>query len=56
MCMDSNVEHEFTFTSAMSLFVECDTEDEINRVFEQLSEGGSVFMSPTSIPVSGKFA
>jgi predicted 3-demethylubiquinone-9 3-methyltransferase (glyoxalase superfamily) len=56
MCIDSVVKHEFTFTPAISLYVKCDTVDEINRVFEKLSKGGSVLMPLASYPFSKKFA
>jgi predicted 3-demethylubiquinone-9 3-methyltransferase (glyoxalase superfamily) len=55
MCIDSNVKHEFTFTPAMSLYVTCDTEDEINKLFEKLSEGGQILMSLGSYPFSERF-
>ena len=44
MLFDSPVRHDFTFTPAFSLFVECDSEDQIGWLFEQLSEEGRVFM------------
>lgn len=56
MCIDSNIEHGFTFTPAISLFVTCDKEAEIDRLFEQLSEGGGVLMPLAPSPVSEKFA
>ncbi len=56
MCMDSNVKHDFTFTPAISLYVACDTEDEIDRLFEKLSQGGSVAMPLSAYPFSDKFA
>lgn len=56
MCIDSNVKHEFTFTPAMSLYVNCDTEKEIDQVFEKLSQEGSILMPLASYPFSEKFA
>lgn len=53
MCIDSIVEHAFTFTPAICLFVSFEIEEEINRVFERLSEGGQILM-PLA-PVSEKF-
>lgn len=56
MCIDSSVEQGFTFTPAMSLYVTCGTEDEINKVFEKLSEGGKILMPLGSYPFSERFA
>jgi predicted 3-demethylubiquinone-9 3-methyltransferase (glyoxalase superfamily) len=56
MCMDSNVKHDFTFTASLSLYIACTTEDEINRLFEKLSQGGNVFMPLMAYPFSEKFA
>lgn len=55
MCIDSNIEHAFTFTPAISLYVKCDTEDEIDRVFTKLSQDGKVLMPLTTYPFSEKF-
>jgi predicted 3-demethylubiquinone-9 3-methyltransferase (glyoxalase superfamily) len=56
MCMDSNVKHDFTFTPSISLYVACATEEEIDRLFEQLSQGGAVAMPLAAYPFSDKFA
>ncbi|MCY9517673.1 VOC family protein [Paenibacillus apiarius] len=55
MCIDSNIKHDFTFTPAMSLYVTCDTEEEIDRVFAKLSQDGSVLMPLGAYPFSEKF-
>lgn len=55
MCIDSNIEHSFTFTPAFSLFVVCDTEDEVEMLFKGLSEGGSVLMPLAKYTFSNKF-
>lgn len=55
MCMDSYVKHDFTFTPSISLYVSCATEDEINRCFEKLSQGGQVLMPLAAYPFSEKF-
>jgi len=55
MCIDSYVNHGFTFTPAMSLFVNCDSEDEINGLFEALSTDGQVMMPLGAYPFSKKF-
>lgn len=44
LCIDSAVRHDFTFTPAMSLFVDCETEDELRRIATALAEGGAVLM------------
>lgn len=55
MCIDSHIKHEFTFTPAMSLYVRCDTEEEINKLFEKLSEGGQILMPLGPYPFSERF-
>jgi predicted 3-demethylubiquinone-9 3-methyltransferase (glyoxalase superfamily) len=55
MCIDSIVKHEFTFTPSISLFVTCDTEEEINRTFGELLQDGKVLMPLAPSPVSEKF-
>lgn len=44
MCIDSNVKHEFTFTPAFSIYIICDTEKEIERLYKELSEDGQILM------------
>ncbi len=56
MCIDSYVKHAFTFTPSMSLFVDCDTADEIRRITSALSEGGEVFMPLGDYGFSREFA
>lgn len=55
MCIDSYVKHEFTFTPSMSLYVNCDTEEEIAEVFNKLAQEGEVLMPLTAYPFSKKF-
>lgn len=55
MAFDSYVEHDFTFTPSISLFVECDTEEELEMLFEKLSEGGEVAMPLDNYGFSTKF-
>ena len=56
MCIDSAVKHDFTFTPAISIFVTCDTENEIDELYGQLSMGGKVLMPLAPYPFSPKFA
>jgi predicted 3-demethylubiquinone-9 3-methyltransferase (glyoxalase superfamily) len=55
MCMDSNVKHDFTFTPSISMYIACTTEDEITRIFEKLSQDGTVLMPLAAYPFSPKF-
>ena len=55
MAMDSNMAHQFTFTPAISIFVTCEMEEEIDTLFKELSNGGSVFMELNKYPFSEKF-
>ncbi len=53
--IDSPVTHGFTFTPAMSLFVDCDTGEELDAAFAALSDGGQVFMPIADYGFSRRF-
>ena len=55
MCIDSSAQHAFTFTPSISLYVRCDTEEEIDTVFVTLSQDGQIFMPLDRYPFSKKF-
>jgi predicted 3-demethylubiquinone-9 3-methyltransferase (glyoxalase superfamily) len=55
IAFDSPVKHEFTFTPSISLFVECETEAELDEVYEQLSAGGKVLIPLDAYGFSKKF-
>ena len=55
LCMDSDIQHAFTFTPSISLFVECDSENEIDEVYAKLAEGGKLLMPIDNYPFSKKF-
>ncbi|WP_341479058.1 VOC family protein [Heliobacterium chlorum] len=55
MAIDSSIKHEFTFTPAISLYVTCDTDEEINYYYERLSNGGTVLMPLGAYPFSEKY-
>src|SRR5262245_51688769 len=38
MCFDSPVKHDFTFTPAISMFVTCESEEQIGRLASAFSE------------------
>lgn len=43
-CADSPIDHAWGFTPAVSLWIDCDSDDELERLFSRLSEGGEIFM------------
>jgi predicted 3-demethylubiquinone-9 3-methyltransferase (glyoxalase superfamily) len=55
LCIDSPVKHGFGFTPAMSVFVECESEAELDAAFARLSEGGSVLMPVDNYGFSARF-
>ncbi|HEY4327928.1 MAG TPA: VOC family protein [Mucilaginibacter sp.] len=56
MCIDSAVKHQFTFTPAISFYIDCDTEAEIASLFNNLSANGQVMMPLGAYPFSKKYA
>lgn len=55
-CIDTPVPHALNFTPAMSLYVPCDTESEVETLFEKLSDEGQVLMPLDTYPFSKKYA
>jgi predicted 3-demethylubiquinone-9 3-methyltransferase (glyoxalase superfamily) len=55
MCSDSPPVHNWDFTPAVSNFVECKNEEELERLFTRLSEGGAVAMPLDNYGFSQKF-
>lgn len=55
ICLDSPAKHAFTFTPSVSLFVECESEAELDAAFERLSAGGTVLMPLDNYGFSTKF-
>ena len=56
LCTDTEIQHGFTFTRASSLFVTCDSEEEIRRLAVALPEGGSTLMPLDNYGFSRQFA
>lgn len=52
---DSFVSHGFTFTPSLSLFVDCESEADLERIFTALSEGGGVLMPLGNYGFSRRF-
>lgn len=55
LCTDSFVSHGFTFTPSFSFFVECGSEEEVDRLYAALSDGGAVLMPLGDYGFSRKF-
>ena len=53
--IDSPVKHAFSFTPAVSLFVDFETRDELESVFSALSSGGRVLMPLDDYGFSKRF-
>lgn len=55
MCIDSNIKHEFTFTPSFSIYMTCDTDEEIKDLYNLLLEGGQALMPLDDYGFSQKF-
>jgi predicted 3-demethylubiquinone-9 3-methyltransferase (glyoxalase superfamily) len=55
MCIDSPVKHGFGFTPAVSLYVNCTDEPELDRLYAALSEEGGTLMPLNNYGFSKKF-
>ena len=49
------MKHAFTFTPSISLFVECESEAEMDATFSRLSDGGGVLMPLDNYGFSTRF-
>jgi predicted 3-demethylubiquinone-9 3-methyltransferase (glyoxalase superfamily) len=54
-CADSPIDHAWGFTPAVSLWIDCDDVEELERLFTRLSDGGSVFMPLDDYGFSTRF-
>ena len=55
MCIDSPAKHGFTFTPAISLFVQCESEAELDRLYAAFAEKGTELMPLGNYGFSTKF-
>ena len=55
MAIDSAGEHNFTFTPAFSIFVTCESEAELEILYEALLAGGAALMPLNNYGFSRKF-
>lgn len=55
MCSDSPAVHDWDFSPAVSSYLECDDEAEMERLFSKLSKNGNVTMPLNNYGFSQKF-
>jgi predicted 3-demethylubiquinone-9 3-methyltransferase (glyoxalase superfamily) len=55
VCIDSPIKHGFSFTPAVSLFINCESEVELDEAFGKLSVDGHLLMPPGNYGFSKKF-
>ena len=55
MASENTFEHGFTFTPSISIYVNCEDENELETLFQKLSDGGSVMMPIDNYGFSKKF-
>ncbi|HLR68736.1 MAG TPA: VOC family protein [Virgibacillus sp.] len=55
MCIDSNVKHQFTFTPSFSIYISCDSEEEIETIYKSLLMDGQALMPLDDYGFSKKF-
>ena len=56
MVSDSYISHDFTFTPSISLFVTCQSEEEVAELSTALAEGGEYLMPLDNYGFSRRFA
>lgn len=56
ICIDTPIKHDFTFTPAMSIFIDCDSLAELETLVLALSEGGKLLMPQDCYGFSTMFA
>ena len=55
MCSDSPPIHDWDFSPAVSNYIDCENESELERLFSKLSENGTVIMPLNNYGFSQKF-
>lgn len=56
ICSDSFIQHDWIFTPAVSNWVECETKEELERLYKNLSENGDIKMPLGNYGFSKQFA
>ena len=44
ICIDTPIKHDWDFTPAISIFVDCESEEELERLFSALAADGKILM------------
>jgi len=55
LCSDSPIKHQFTFTPSSSIFIDCESAEQLKQLFATLSEGGGVLMPLNNYGFSQQF-
>jgi predicted 3-demethylubiquinone-9 3-methyltransferase (glyoxalase superfamily) len=55
MASENSMDHKFNFTPAISIYVNCENEAEIDKLFQELSNGGQQMMPLGDYGFSKKF-
>jgi predicted 3-demethylubiquinone-9 3-methyltransferase (glyoxalase superfamily) len=55
LCTDSPPVHDFSFTPSFSVWIETESEDELQRLFAALSDGGTQLMPLDDYGFSRRF-
>ena len=56
MVSDNDLAHKFSFNPSISIFVTCESEQEMKELLKQLTEGGSTLMPADNYGFSRRFA
>ncbi|UOY93021.1 VOC family protein [Ectobacillus sp. JY-23] len=56
MCIDSHIKHAFDFTPSFSIYVTCESEEEIYNLYENLLKDGQSLMPLGNYGFSKQFA
>ena len=55
MASENTMDHQFGFTPSISIYVNCEDENELDSLFQKLSEGGEVMMPLGNYGFSKRF-
>lgn len=55
MASENQMDHKFSFTPAISIYVNCDSEEELDQLFGKLSDNGQVMIPLDNYGFSKKF-